>query len=112
MGVVVGILWIAGMLFAIYLYIPKNETQSPEETAKRNELLKNMMANARSEEHENPKRKSKTELTEIELLRNIERHTENSAFVLKRFLVCAQIFAVFWLVGMIAEFVLMFWDKN
>ena len=53
--------------------------------------------------------KSKTsptdEMSDSELLRKIAKHSEESAFVLKRFLFVAQVFAVLWFVGMIIQFI-------
>ena len=97
--VLVGIIWLASMIFSIR-YVSQ---RSPKEIAQWDELK------ARYGEHEIPK---KRELTEIELLRNIERHTENSAYVLKRFHWSMQILAVFWFISCVIELVVLFSDNN
>ena len=45
------------------------------------------------------------ELSDSELLRKIAKHSEESAFVLKRFLFVAQVFAALWFIGMIIQFI-------
>ena len=44
-------------------------------------------------------------MSDSELLRKIAKHSEESAFVLKRFLFVAQVFAVIWIIGMIIQFI-------
>ena len=45
-------------------------------------------------------------MSDSELLRKIAKHSEESAFVLKRFLFVAQVFAALWLIGMIIQFIM------
>ena len=45
------------------------------------------------------------EMSDSELLRKIAKHSEESAFVLKRFLFVAQVFAALWFIGMIIQFI-------
>ncbi len=44
-------------------------------------------------------------MSDSELLRKIAKHSEESAFVLKRFLSVVQVFAVIWFGGMIIQFI-------
>ena len=61
----------------------------------------NKVSNPSTSLHSKPKR----ELSDSELLRKIAKHSEESAFVLKRFLFVAQVFAVIWFIGMIIQFI-------
>ena len=52
-----------------------------------------------------PTEKPLMAMSDSELLRKIAKHSEESAFVLKRFLFVAQVFAALWFIGMIIQFI-------
>ena len=65
------------------------------------EIAKNTQAEAKALIQTTPT----DEMSESELLRKIAKHSEESAFVLKRFLFVAQVFAALWFIGMIIQFI-------
>ena len=53
-----------------------------------------------------------SKMSDSELLRKIAKHSEESAFVLKRFLFVAQVFAALWLIGNIVQFIMWLMSKS